>query len=76
MRLLGSFRVGDHKANSRVFSQDSKNECQGIIEELSHTQTEEETPGSLKARDIGAFATHGSFTHTDQKKNGGMHEHP
>jgi hypothetical protein len=54
--------------NSWVFHQDSKNECQDIVEELATTKTEEETASSLRARDVEASATLGSFAHTDQKK--------
>jgi hypothetical protein len=49
-------RAGDREANSQVFCQDSKNECQNIVEEPAITQTKEETAHSLRARD-GASAT-------------------
>jgi hypothetical protein len=64
-------RAGDREANSRVFCQDSKNECQNIVEEPATAQTKEETTHSLRARGVGAPTTLGSFAPTNRKRNDG-----
>jgi hypothetical protein len=69
-RQTGS-RAGDHRENSQVFRLDSKNECQGTVEEPATSQTKEETTHSFRARYIGAPTTLGNFALTDRKRRNG-----
>jgi hypothetical protein len=67
--LQADCRTGDHEANSQVFCQDSKNKCQNIVEEPATAQTKEEIEHNLRAMDVGALITLGTFAHTDRKKD-------
>jgi hypothetical protein len=66
----GSY-AGDRQDSSGVFYQDSKNECQDIVEEPTTAHVKEETTHSLRARDVAALVTLGSFFWTDQKRRNG-----
>jgi hypothetical protein len=46
------FRAGGRQARNRVFRQDSKNECQDIVEEPTTAQAKEETAHSWSAGDV------------------------
>jgi hypothetical protein len=59
--------TGSHQASSRVFCEDSKNECQGIVEESTCTQIEEASTNGLRARYVGAPVTLRSFSRADWK---------
>jgi hypothetical protein len=60
--------TGGHQASSRVFREDSKNECYNILEESATTQMEEETTSSLRARDVGALTTLRTFARIVQQR--------
>jgi hypothetical protein len=66
--LRENHRAGDREANSRVFCQDSKNECQNIVEEGATAQTKEKTANSLRIGDVGALTILGSFACTERKR--------
>jgi hypothetical protein len=63
--------AGDHKLKSRVFREDSKDECQYMWGEPATAQAKEETAHSLRARDVGAPVILGSFARTDRKRRNG-----
>jgi hypothetical protein len=69
--LLENHRAGEREANSRIFCQDSKNECRNIVKESATAQTKEETAHSLRARDVGALANLGSVARKDWKRRNG-----
>jgi hypothetical protein len=65
--------AGDHQVSSRVFHQYLKSECQDFVEKLATAQVKEETTHSLRARDVVAPTTLGSFFCTNRKRrNSGM----
>jgi hypothetical protein len=65
----GKQKNTQQEANGWVFCQDSKNECQNILEEPATTQTKEEIAHSLGAMYVGALTTLRTFACTDQKKD-------
>jgi hypothetical protein len=58
-------RAEDRKAN---FHQNSKNECQDIVEGSAPTETKEEATNSLRTMCVGALTTLGSFACTERKR--------
>jgi hypothetical protein len=60
--------AGDQEANSQIFCQDSRNECQDTVDGSAPSVTIKEATSSLRAGDVGASAAIGSFTLTYQKK--------
>jgi hypothetical protein len=59
--------AGDREVKSQTFSHDSENECQDIVEGLASSETKDETAHRVRAGDVGALATLGSFVPTDWK---------
>jgi hypothetical protein len=64
--LQDDCRAGDRKANSRT-SIRLENERQGIVKGSAPSETKEETAHRVRAGDVGALATLGSFDPTDRK---------
>jgi hypothetical protein len=56
------------ECNNLVFSQNSKNECQHIVEEPDPSETERETAHGVKAMDVEALTTVGTFACTSRRK--------
>jgi hypothetical protein len=57
--------------SSRDFYRASKNEWLDIVEGSAPSETKEEPARRVRAGDVGAPATLGSFAHIDRKKDGG-----
>lgn len=53
-------RAGDHEANSQVFCEDSKYECESIVWKMATAEVEEDTARSLRGRNVGVPVTLGS----------------
>jgi hypothetical protein len=51
----------DREAKSQTITHDSGNECQNIMEGLACSKMKEETACRVRARDVGALATLGSW---------------
>jgi hypothetical protein len=66
--LQAGSRAGDHEAKSRVFCQDTKNECQNIVEEPVTSEMEKETTYGVSAMDVGALPILGTFTRKERRK--------
>jgi hypothetical protein len=66
--LSENHRAGDREANSRVFCQDSENECQNFVVDPATAQTNEETALSLRTGDVGTLIILGSFFCTERKR--------
>jgi hypothetical protein len=69
--LQADCRAGGPKVNSRNFCQTSEDECQDVMEESATTKIEQETASNIRARDVGAPATLGSFARTVGKEDVG-----
>jgi hypothetical protein len=50
-------RAADHKESSRIFLQDSKNECRYIVEGSAPSETKKETAHGIRAMTVGALTT-------------------
>jgi hypothetical protein len=61
--------AGGRQARSRACSQDSKNECQNIVQDSAPTQTKGETTSGLGACAVGAPATPG-YSLSVNRRNG------
>jgi uncharacterized cupin superfamily protein len=61
-------RAGGCKANSRDFHYTAENECQDILEGSAPSETKEESAHRVRAGDVGATTTLGSFACTEQKR--------
>jgi hypothetical protein len=59
-------RARDRKENSRIFRQDSKNECQGSVEGLAPPK-QKNKPHGVRAMDGEALTTIGTFAHMNRR---------
>jgi hypothetical protein len=59
--LKEGFRAGDHKANGQIFCQVAESEGLDIVEGSAPSETEKETAHGVRAGNVGAPATLGSF---------------
>jgi hypothetical protein len=62
--MMASLR-GCEVGSRGVFSQNSENKCQVVIEEAATTQAKEETASSLSSVDVRAVATLENVTRTN-----------
>jgi hypothetical protein len=61
-------RAADRKENSWIFRQDSKNECQDIVEGSAPSKTKKETAHGVRAMTVGALTTLGTFARPNRRK--------
>jgi hypothetical protein len=66
--LHEDFQAGDRKVNSRIFCQTSKNYGLAIVEGSAPSKTEKEIAHRVRAVNVGAPATLGSFALTVWRK--------
>jgi hypothetical protein len=70
-RIFEIIRAEDREANSRVFCQDLKNERKNVVEEQASSEMEKETALRIRAMDVGALTTLGTFTRTRPEEDDG-----
>jgi hypothetical protein len=66
--IQGDCWAASRKANSQNFLQTAENECQDIVEGSAPSKTKEEPAHTVRAGDVGAFTTLGSFACIERKR--------